>query len=360
MTSFDANDDDGGGGKQVLLTRLSELRAAAAAIERGERGVRVSPEGADDVGELRALVEAFNAMAAAVDARSSQFDDGQNRVQEAASRFGRTLSATHDPDQLIRSIVDAVVEATCASGGVFVGDDGEMVRVGDPDAGSERIELPLQARHTRFGSLVVTGNDFDVEQRETAASLIAHAVIALENARLHRIVERQARIDELTGLANRRRCEDALATELSRAERFGSAVALVFADLDRFKDVNDRYGHAAGDDVLRDFARVLTGSVREIDLAGRWGGEEFVLILPGTDAAGGEKLAERVRSAFEARTILAPDGSRLSLTASFGVAAFPEAHGRDELVMTADEALYAAKRAGRNRVSVAPSPARRA
>ena len=132
----------------------------------------------------------------------------------------------------------------------------------------------------------------------TAVSLASHAVVALDNARLHRIVERQALVDGLTGLANRRQCEETLADELARVERFGGALAVVVADLDWFKDVNDRYGHPAGDAVLREFAALLQETVRDVDLAGRWGGEEFLLVLPGTDLAGGAQVAERIRVAL--------------------------------------------------------------
>src|SRR2546423_12098759 len=136
----------------------------------------------------------------------------------------------------------------------------------------------------------------------TAASLAAHAVVALENERLHRIVERQALADSLTGLANRRHAQEVLAAEVSRAERFGGPVALVVADLDDFKDVNDRHGHPTGDVALREFAEVLRETVRDVDLVSRWGGEEFLLVLPGTDGAGAAQLAERVRGTLRDRS----------------------------------------------------------
>src|SRR5215204_2027340 len=147
------------------------------------------------------------------------------------------------------------------------------------------------------------GDDLTDEDKITLASLAAHAVVALDNARLHRIVERQALVDELTGLPNRRQCEDRLANELARVDRFGGPLAVVVADLDWFKDVNDRYGHPAGDTVLREFAILLGETVRDVDLAGRWGGEEFILILPGTDLEGGAELAERVRVALAGRIV---------------------------------------------------------
>ncbi len=251
-------------------------------------------------------------------------------------------------------LCEAAVEATGAHGGVVRSPEGvELVRWGDPRAGLQTLELPLTASRTPFGTLVLAAPAFGREQRETVASLVAQAVIALENARLHRQVEQQARVDGLTGLSNRRACEDALRRELHRAERFGKELTLVLADLDGFKGVNDRHGHPAGDLVLREFALRLRETVREIDVAARWGGEEFCLVLPETDAAGGAQVAERARAALESAPIVAPDGTQLRATASFGVAAFPEHASEQALIEAADGALYEAKRSGKNRVTVA-------
>jgi diguanylate cyclase (GGDEF)-like protein len=232
------------------------------------------------------------------------------------------------------------------------GPQGELVRAGNPEAPGERIAFPLRAGQSDFGQLVITSPSFDADQVETAASLAAQAVVALDNARLHRIVERQALVDSLTGLANRRSLEETLRAELARAGRFNDEVCLVLADLDDFKQVNDRFGHPVGDEVLKEFAQALRKTVRESDVAARWGGEEFALVLPGTDAAGGARLAERARTIIESQVVQAPDGTKLNVTASFGVASFPEAHELGELVAAADSALYAAKREGKNRVVV--------
>jgi diguanylate cyclase (GGDEF)-like protein len=233
---------------------------------------------------------------------------------------------------------------------MLVGPSGEVARIGSPDPEHELLELPLSAGRSSFGTLTLFAEHFDDEERMTAATLAAHAVVALDNERLHRIVERQALVDGLTGLANRRHGEEVLAAEVARAERFGGPVGLVVADLDGFKDVNDRHGHPTGDIALREFADVLRETVRDVDLVCRWGGEEFLLVLPGTDADGAEQLAERVRAALRDRVLVGPDGTPLLVTASFGVASFPEASSPDELVVQADRALYEAKRNGKDRV----------
>ena len=129
-------------------------------------------------------------------------------------------------------------------------------------------------------------------------------------------------------------------------------LTLLMLDVDRFKSVNDTYGHAAGDDVLRAVAEVLRAEVRTIDLPARQGGEEFVVLLPGTNADGGRETAERIRTALAAREV-ATDAGVLRVTTSVGVAEWAAPLSADELLDAADRALYAAKEGGRNRVVVA-------
>ncbi|MGH2971143.1 MAG: GGDEF domain-containing protein, partial [Gaiellaceae bacterium] len=127
---------------------------------------------------------------------------------------------------------------------------------------------------------------------------------------------------------------------------------LVVADLDDFKQINDRYGHDAGDDVLRETASVLRHTLRESDLPGRWGGEEFVLLLPGTETEGGAQLAERVRAALRERSFHGRDGAVFGVTCSFGVAQHRPGEGERLLFSQADRALYEAKRLGKDRVEL--------
>lgn len=330
---------------RAIVRNLRRVATAARGISRGSFAERVPVRGRD---EFAALGTAFNDMAAQLESRLAELDAERARVRESLARFGEALAATHDAEQLLRFVGETAAEATGARGCRIVAADGSVVVSGDPGADGERLNFPLTAGRENFGTLELVGESFDGEQRLNAASLASQAVIALENARLHRMVEQQALVDGLTALANRRACSDALQAETARAERFGTPLSVVVADLDRFKDVNDAYGHAIGDEALRTFADVLRGTVRESDVAGRWGGEEFLLLLPGADEDGAAQLAERIRAGLSGRSVAgAPD---LRLTASFGVAEYAPESSAERLVGAADRALYRAKRAGKNRV----------
>ena len=165
-----------------------------------------------------------------------------------------------------------------------------------------------------------------------------------------RRVASQAATDALTGLANRRSFDDELALEWRRAERVGDSLALLLIDLDDFKSINDGHGHQAGDAVLRRVGAILDSGARQVDLAARYGGEEFALLAPETDLVGATKLAERLRVDLEAAAVELPNGSKVGVTASFGVAVKGGLERAEQLVASADEALYEAKRNGKNRV----------
>jgi diguanylate cyclase (GGDEF)-like protein len=172
------------------------------------------------------------------------------------------------------------------------------------------------------------------------------------NARL----ESLAAADPVTGLPNHRTIVSALDVEVERARRYHRPCTVLFLDLDHFKALNDSYGHPSGDSALREFASVVRTALRGIDILGRWGGEEFVAMLPETDVESALVVAERVRAAVAAHTFWSTGGAHL--TCSIGIASYPEdAENRDELIEMADRAMYAAKRLGRNQVRPASDPA---
>jgi diguanylate cyclase (GGDEF)-like protein len=337
---------------RTIVRSLRELSAAAGAVARGKFEQRVPVRGRD---EFAALGTAFNDMAAQLEERIRELANERGRVRDAIGRFGDALAATHDPFALLRVIVESAVEATGAKGGRLVVDGKVIETAGDPGNGERALVIPLGNEGRESGILYLTpkGNDFSDEARELAHWLGSQASVALENARLHRLVERQANTDGLTELPNRRHFEEALDSEISRAERFGGSLALILADLDDFKQVNDRYGHQAGDDVLQTFADILRATVREIDLPARYGGEEFAVLLPQTDLEGAHRLAERLCKALAARPMPTHPGALVAVTASFGVSAFPDSPTPAALFAAADEALYRAKRAGKNCVVAA-------
>lgn len=167
--------------------------------------------------------------------------------------------------------------------------------------------------------------------------------------------EHKARTDPLTGLPNRRAFTELARVEIERAQRFGQSLTLIAIDLDHFKSINDGHGHAVGDAVLVDFATLAQAQMRIIDQLSRIGGEEFVAVLPGTDAKGALQVAERIRRLLEQRELPIPGGT-LRYTSSFGVAELERQHpGLDRWLARADAALYVAKGNGRNRVELAPS-----
>jgi diguanylate cyclase (GGDEF)-like protein len=182
----------------------------------------------------------------------------------------------------------------------------------------------------------------------------AAAMLALSRPILHSISQlanaaEQADTDVLTGLATRRSFRKQVDLELRRSARTGAALAVILADLDYFKAVNDRFGHGAGDAVLVNFARSIQHALRDGDVAARYGGEEFSILLPAADLSDAARVAERIRAEFARTPIRTRNGSTVYATSSFGVAAFgPDGRTIDDVLHAADNALYAAKAAGRD------------
>jgi diguanylate cyclase (GGDEF)-like protein/PAS domain S-box-containing protein len=188
------------------------------------------------------------------------------------------------------------------------------------------------------GTVVLEGIVLDISDRKT-----------LENE-----LEEMATRDPLTGLFNRREMSRVLEEELDRARRYQRPMAVLWVDFDHFKDVNDTFGHAAGDSVLRSISRLLLGSVRSVDAIGRFGGEEFVIVLPEMDLEEAQDTAERLRRKVAEKPKPLGNGQEVPLTISVGVAVYPD-HGQTAptLCAAADKAMYLAKQRGRNCVAMA-------
>jgi diguanylate cyclase (GGDEF)-like protein len=211
---------------------------------------------------------------------------------------------------------------------------------------------PLLVSGEVIGSVLVTGETaLDPMETERVADTVAQASPVLGNLRNLAIAELHAATDSLTGLPNRRALNDTMRLMVAQAGRSVLPLAAIALDLDHFKRVNDLFGHEKGDDVLAAVGRLLADTVRQSDIAARFGGEEFCLLLADTDVDGAVVVAEKLRAAIGALEISGVSGR---ITASFGVASYP-VHAADSqtLMRKADRALYAAKEAGRDRVEVA-------
>jgi diguanylate cyclase (GGDEF)-like protein len=236
-----------------------------------------------------------------------------------------------------------------------------LMDVEGPGMGAPVIVIaPAEARTVRLAALQlgveVVADPWDGEELRARMqrAFSAHQVVITLASQVSEL-QKLSVLDGLTLLHNHRYFQDRLREEFRAAQRYDDALSLILADLDHFKNVNDSYGHPAGDDVLRKVAKVLQQSVRETDIVARYGGEEFAVLLPRTPLTGAITVAERIWK--EMGTVRAgPDGS-LRVTASLGVSCFPHRTvlSPEQLLLTADEALYRAKREGRNRISLHPS-----
>jgi diguanylate cyclase (GGDEF)-like protein len=361
---------------------LTELAGRAAGLTRGRTG-------GDELTQLGATIDEISTE---LTSRMGELEAERGRFKETLQRYGETLAATHDLNALVNAVLDTAVQATRARGGrlllydaergeaieqarigtargmrsdlpvvVAAGDglEGEALATHEPRVSQVPravLATPILREHHLLGLVTAVDPEegaFSDEDVEALSALAVQAGVAIENARLHRVVERQAVTDSLTGLANRRQFYEVLGREYERAQRFGQAVSLILLDIDDFKLINDSRGHLAGDAVLHSVAATLAEVIREIDLAARYGGEEFAVLLPQTGPEGAANLAERLRSEIAARSIRFGTEEITGVTASFGVAAGP-VHDQTQidLIASADAALYQAKREGKNHVTV--------
>lgn len=254
---------------------------------------------------------------------------------------------------------DTLVANACRDDMVLFVEDASQLALGTSlffsgDGGWQSGSLgvvPLTRDGRVIGAIVVASLEagrITQDEVRNLSDLAAVAATPLEIVWEIDAVTKRASTDGLTGLVNRRAFDEHLKRLLNETDRFGQPLALILADIDHFKRINDTWGHEAGDDVLRQVSKKLVAGVRNVDVVARYGGEEFAILLPQTSLAGATDLADRLRHAVEVQPVKFK-GEELGVTISLGVASYPDAvRSRETLFRSADRALYEAKKAGRN------------
>jgi diguanylate cyclase (GGDEF)-like protein len=220
------------------------------------------------------------------------------------------------------------------------------------------ICVPLIARGRCLGVIELinkaTDERFGKEDLLLLTTLADYTAIAIENAIFLNKVHELTITDDLTGLYNSRFLQSRLDYEVERAKRFKYDLSMIFLDLDYFKDVNDKFGHLSGSKLLKEVAKLIAGKTRNIDMACRYGGDEFIILMPETTKKNAVLVARKLRKCLKEHVFLKEEGINHRLTGSFGVASYPEdADNKNDLIQMADTAMYKTKNANRDAVSVA-------
>lgn len=226
------------------------------------------------------------------------------------------------------------------------------------------ICVPLKSKGKVLGVIELInqleGRSFRIEDLTLLKTLADYAAIAIENARFFKRVQELTITDDMTNLFNSRHLQQQLDVELQRSRRYHLKFTLVFLDLDHFKLVNDTYGHLVGSRVLRETADIIRACLRDVDVATRYGGDEFVILLPETDTDQALTVVNRLRDALNQHVFVESEGHHIKLTASFGLATYPDdADSKVEIIRLADNAMYHVKETTRNGICTARDIAKR-
>ena len=215
--------------------------------------------------------------------------------------------------------------------------------------------VPIKSKGNILGVLEIvnktTNEPFTKDDLNLILRIVDHAAIAIERASLYQKMEELSITDDLTKLFNTRYLDRTLEIEINRSNRHHTSLSLIFMDVDHFKTINDNYGHLVGSKLLVEMGQLLIRCLRTVDIVARYGGDEFVIVLPQTPPDNAIQIAERIRKSIEHNVFLKKDGYSLKMTASFGVASYPEsAKSKEDLLRLADEAMYRVKYQTRNGV----------
>lgn len=330
--------------------------------------------------QLRKRLE-VRAQAVAAEREARQAHARANEMERLVS-FGHALAEALDADAIRSAVLEhlpALVPSRAAWIMIRAGDEWQtFVEIGDvppvnlreaaaehagekssPSESYDGVRcFPMSAGRTSLGMLGVSASPpLDADQQQSLDAAAALLAVSIKNAELFRVIRENSVRDSLTGCFNRKHTLEVLDAELRRARRSRLAFTLIIFDIDHFKNINDRHGHLCGDAVLRTVGRRMHDVLRGSDVKCRYGGEEFLILLPDTPLAGAARVADTLRHELEAQTVTWHD-TAVSFTASFGVAAAaPGETDADAIIGRADAALYRAKQAGRNRIETADVPA---
>ena len=385
---------------RATTSPLEALGRGASRVADGDLTTVIDVRSKDEVGKL---ATAFNRMTEKVRGHVQALEDQSRQLQAGVSRLGDALGGTHDLDRILAVVLETAMVATGARAGAVLlrdastgelslsagrnleehgvpvrlrlpedaGISGAVARSGRPvrgrsgdgrgelhpgpgePSGVPVVAVPLTGSGTVVGVLLLWDRDGDQDFTDDDLAMLrtftSQATVAVDNVLLHEEARRLSVTDGLTGLANYRGFTVTVGKEVERAVRFERPLALLLLDLDHFKLVNDVWGHPRGDAVLVELAARVRAQVRDVDTLARYGGEEFVVVLPETDEVGAVQAAERICAAVRRRPFGEDGEQPIDVTLSLGVAVFPD-HGTSStaLLRRADEALYAAKRGGRD------------
>jgi diguanylate cyclase (GGDEF)-like protein len=353
--------------EQLMMTFAGQLALAIERVRLYQQAVQTAEiravlyRAAQEISASLDLEQVYQAIHTAVsqlmpceDLLIALLDDSRDEIQAVYMiENGQRLAPGHFPAwQGLSGRVIATGKALKVDDFACDYTDVPVVIFGE-DRSHSALVVPLMVKGRAFGALSAqshTLNAYSVDDQEMLELLAAQAAIAIENARLFAKVQQLATHDSLTSIYNRHHFFMLAKTEVERARRYNFPLSLIIIDIDHFKRVNDTYGHAMGDQVLQSVVRSCCSQLREADLMGRYGGEEFVILLPHTAIDEAQKVAERLRHEIETAKTETGKGP---LTISLGVAVWDETcKNAEALIERADQALYRAKNAGRNRVGV--------